>query len=236
MGRMDTLSLASILSLLGLGLLLGLEHALDADHVVAVSTLVSQTKSIKRSSLFGVFWGLGHTTTLFVVGLLILVFKLAIPPRLALSFEFLVGVMLVALGLDVLRKVWREDPHIHTPQHEDGVTHTHLHSHADDGGHHHQHRSFLVGLVHGLAGSSALMLLVLTTVDSVWLGVIFILVFGAGTIVGMLITSTLIALPFKWMTNFAGIDRILRLAAGVISVGLGVVIMIRIGFINGLFL
>jgi sulfite exporter TauE/SafE len=236
MGRMDTLSLASILSLLGLGLLLGLEHALDADHVVAVSTLVSQTKSIKRSSLFGVFWGLGHTTTLFVVGLLILVFKLAIPPRLALSFEFLVGVMLVALGLDVLRKVWREDPHIHTHQHEDGVTHTHLHSHADDGGHHHQHRSFLVGLVHGLAGSSALMLLVLTTVDSVWLGVIFILVFGAGTIVGMLITSTLIALPFKWMTNFAGIDRILRLAAGVISVGLGVVIMIRIGFINGLFL
>jgi len=214
MGRMDTLSLASILSLLGLGLLLGLEHALDADHVVAVSTLVSQTKSIKRSSLFGVFWGLGHTTTLFVVGLLILVFKLAIPPRLALSFEFLVGVMLVALGLDVLRKVWREDPHIHTHQHEDGVTHTHLHSHADDGGHHHQHRSFLVGLVHGLAGSSALMLLVLTTVDSVWLGVIFILVFGAGTIVGMLITSTLIALPFKWMTNFAGIDRILRLAAG----------------------
>ena len=144
--------------------------------------------------------------------------------------------MLVALGLDVLRKVWREDPHIHTHQHEDGVTHTHLHSHADDGGHHHQHRSFLVGLVHGLAGSSALMLLVLTTVDSVWLGVIFILVFGAGTIVGMLITSTLIALPFKWMTNFAGIDRILRLAAGVISVGLGVVIMIRIGFINGLFL
>ena len=236
MGRMDTLSLASILSLLGLGLLLGLEHALDADHVVAVSTLVSQTKSIKKSSLFGIFWGLGHTTTLFVVGLLILVFKLAIPPRLALSFEFLVGIMLVALGLDVLRKVWRDRSHIHTHQHEDGVTHTHLHSHADDGGHHHQHRSFLVGLVHGLAGSSALMLLVLTTVDSVWLGVIFILVFGAGTIVGMLITSTLIALPFKWMSNFAGIDRILRLAAGVISVGLGIVIMIRIGFINGLFL
>ncbi len=236
---MNEISIPALLSLLGLGLLLGLEHALDADHVVAVSTLVSQTKSVKRSSLFGIFWGMGHTTTLFLVGLVILIFKLAIPPRMALSFEFIVGMMLVLLGVDVLRKLLRGNVHIHQHEHEGGVTHSHFHSHADATApdhHHHHHRSFLVGLVHGLAGSSALMLLVLSTVDSVWAGILFILVFGLGTILGMLITSTLIALPFKWMSNFARMDGVLRLASGVISIGLGIIIMIRIGFIDGLFL
>lgn len=234
---MNATSIPALLSLLGLGLLLGLEHALDADHVVAVSTLVSQTKSVKRSSIFGIFWGMGHTTTLFLVGLVILIFKLTIPPRVALSFEFIVGIMLVLLGIDVLRKWMRGDVHSHPHEHEDGVTHTHLHAHthADATGHHH-HRSFLVGLVHGLAGSSALMLLVLSTVDNLWAGIFFILVFGLGTILGMLITSTLIALPFKWMSNFARMNSILRLASGVISIGLGIMIMIRIGFIDGLFL
>lgn len=233
-------------TLLSLGLVLGLEHALDADHVVAVSTLVSQTKSLRRSSIFGILWGMGHTTTLFVVGLVILLFKLTIPQKLALSFEFLVGIVLVLLGVDVLRKVLQGRVHLHPHTHPDGTTHVHLHAHdrphgephdqPEESAHHHHHRSFLVGLVHGLAGSSALMLLVLTTVESVWQGIFFILIFGVGSILGMMVTSTLIALPMKAVTNFARVDRGLRLAAGVISIVLGVLIMGRIGFVDGLFL
>ncbi len=229
-------------TLLSLGLVLGLEHALDADHVVAVSTLVSQTKSLKRSSLFGILWGMGHTTTLFVVGLVILLFKLTIPQKLALSFEFLVGIVLVLLGVDVLRKVVQGRVHLHPHTHPDGTTHVHLHAHdqpheqPEESAHHHHHRSFLVGLVHGLAGSSALMLLVLTTVESVWQGIFFILIFGVGSILGMMVTSTLIALPMKAVTNFARLDRGLRLAAGAISIVLGMLIMGRIGFVDGLFL
>ncbi len=225
-------------TLLSLGLVLGLEHALDADHVVAVSTLVSQTKSLKRSSIFGILWGMGHTTTLFVVGLVILLFKLTIPQKLALSFEFLVGIVLVLLGADVLRKVLQGRVHLHPHTHADGTTHVHLHAHSqpEELDHHHHHRSFLVGLVHGLAGSSALMLLVLTTVESVWQGIFFILIFGLGSILGMMVTSTLIALPMKAATNFARLDRGLRLAAGAISIVLGLLIMGRIGFVDGLFL
>lgn len=220
-------------TLLGLGFILGMKHALDADHVVAVSTIVSSTKSLKKSSLFGAIWGVGHTTTLFLVGLVILVFKLAIPARLALSFEFLVGIVLVILGLDVLRKVVRDEVHLHKHDHG-GTVHMHSHSHKGSSSHSHVHRPFIVGVVHGLAGSAALMLLVLTTVNSMFQGLAYLLIFGIGSIVGMLIVSGIIGLPFLLTTRFDRINSSVKILSGTISIVMGFIIMYEIGQIKGL--
>ena len=221
-------TLFSSLTLFGLGLVLGLQHALEADHVVAVSTLVSQTKSLKKSAVLGALWGLGHTLTLFIVGVGVLVFNLTIPDSLARLFEFFVGLLLTILGADLVRKVIRGEIHLHKHEHpEAGVVHTHLHSHSHSPIHHHTHRSFFVGLVHGLAGSGALVLLVLTTVQSVSEGVVFILVFGIGSILGMWLTSIIIALPFKFITRFERANSTLRVVAGIISIALGLMVMVE---------
>lgn len=222
-----------IITLLGLGFVLGLKHALDADHIVAVSTIVSQTGSLKKSSLFGAIWGIGHTTTLLIVGLIILGLKLAIPAWLALSFEFLVGIMLVVLGVDVLLKVRQDKLHVHKHVHE-GIKHTHVHSHKDSNIHNHVHRSFAVGMVHGLAGSATLMLLVLASANSLAQGVGYILVFGIGSILGMLIVSAIIGLPFVLTTKFETVHNRVRILAGSFSILLGSTIMYEISLLNGL--
>lgn len=212
------------ITLLALGFILGLKHALDADHVVAVSTIVSQAKSLKKSSLFGAIWGVGHTTTLFLVGSVILSFKLVVPDRTALSFEFLVGIVLVLLGIDVLRKVIKDKVHLHKHKHDD-IVHIHIHSHKKSIFHKHTHKSFMVGLAHGLAGSAALMLLVLTTVKSIFQGLLYILVFGVGSILGMLIISGIIGLPFVLTAKFDKIHNGVKILAGTISIALGFIIM-----------
>lgn len=223
-----------LITLFGLGFVLGLKHALDADHVVAVSTIVSQTKSLKKSLLAGAIWGVGHTITLLLVGLIILIFKLTIPDKLALSFELIVGVVLVVLGVDVLRKVIKEKVHLHEHQHGSSV-HTHLHPHKESWSHDHTHRSFVVGMIHGLAGSATLMLLVLTTVRSVFQGLLYILIFGIGSIIGMLIVSGIIGFPFLLLAKFGKINNSVKILAGTISIVLGFTIMYKIGFVNGLF-
>lgn len=222
---------SQLIGLLSLGFVLGLQHALDADHVVAVTTQVSETKSLKKSSLLGALWGLGHTTTLLVTGALVLIFKWSIPDTLALSLEFLVGVLLVILGIDVLRKIRQSKAHIHTHEHEGRVVHDHLHSHKMQTSHNHTHRSFFIGLIHGLAGSAALMLLVLATVASIFEGLLFILFFGVGTILGMLVTSTIIAIPFKFAANINRLNKIIRTCVGVTSIILGFVVMYKTSFI-----
>lgn len=222
-----------LITLFGLGFVLGLKHALDADHVVAVSTIVSQTKSLKKSLLTGVIWGVGHTITLLLVGLVILIFKLTIPDKLALSFELIVGVVLVVLGVDVLRKVIKEKVHMHEHQHG-GSVHTHLHPHKESWSHDHIHRSFIVGMIHGLAGSATLMLLVLTTVRSIFQGLLYILIFGVGSIIGMLIVSGIIGFPFLLLAKFSKINNSVKILAGTISIVLGFTIMYKIGFVNGL--
>lgn len=222
-----------LITLFGLGFVLGLKHALDADHVVAVSTIVSQTKSLKKSLLAGAIWGVGHTITLLLVGLVILIFKLTIPDKLALSFELIVGVVLVVLGVDVLRKVIKEKVHLHEHQHGSSV-HTHLHPHKESWSHDHTHRSFVVGMIHGLAGSATLMLLVLTTVRSVFQGLLYILIFGVGSIIGMLIVSGIIGFPFLLLAKFGKINNSVKILAGTISIVLGFTIMYKIGFVNGL--
>ncbi len=209
------------ISLLGIGFLLGLKHALDADHIAAVSTMISQTKDLKKSFSLGALWGLGHTATLFLVGTVILGWKLVIPEKLVWSFEILVGIVLIALGLDVLYQIRKRKLHIHEHSHGDKQTHVHLHSHEFSESHHHAHRSFGLGLLHGLAGSGALTLLVLATAPGLWQGLLFIGVFGAGSILGMLLASTIISLPFLVTANFAKLNYVVQTTAGIASIAVG---------------
>ena len=213
------------LALLGLGLLLGFKHALDADHIVAVSTIVSRTKSLKKSSIFGALWGAGHTTTLFLSGLLILILKISIPTKIALFFEGFIGVVLVFMGLDVLKNLRQQDSHEHIHSHN---SINHIHKHDQFGLHHHHKRSFIIGMIHGLAGSATLMLLVLATVKSTIQGLLFILIFGIGSTVGMFLTSAVIGLPFVLTTKFKKINKIVKLLAGIISILLGITIVLEI--------
>jgi sulfite exporter TauE/SafE len=231
--KMDT----SLLAAFGLGLLLGIQHALDPDHLIAVSTIVSEHKSFKWASLIGAFWGLGHTTTLFIVGLLVIGLRLTIPPRLGEGLELLVAAMLVILGLNVLRKTFgAERVHLHTHSHNP-VTHTHFHAHenpAQDHAHVHafkaMRRPFIVGMVHGLAGSAALMLFVLSTIESPLGGLFYIVIFGLGSVGGMLLLSGIISLPFILTAQrFTLMNRWIRVFAGVASVTFGIYLAWEIG-------
>ncbi len=143
---------SALLPALFFGLLLGVKHALDADHVVAVTAIVSRTNSLLRSMLVGMNWGIRHTLTLFTVGLGVLVFKLTIPTKMALSMEFVVGFILVLLGVPIIKQLSVNRAHIHLHQHSDEY-HLHTHSHCESSSHSHQHtkRPLLVGMVHGFA-------------------------------------------------------------------------------------
>lgn len=231
----------TLLTTLSMGFLLGLVHALEADHVISVTTIVSQHRTLGRASLAGVFWGLGHTTTLLLVGLLVIVFKITIAQPVALFLEFAVGVVLVALGVSVVKGYITGKVHAHAHQHH-GVTHLHFHSHAGREDHDHEHwaahhgRSLLVGMVHGLAGSAALMLLVLATIPTPLWGLLYILVFGAGSILGMVCVSTAIGLPFLiTVESHAPIHRWLRMGTGLASIAYGFFILTNVGFVQGLF-
>lgn len=191
---------------LGLGFTLGLRHALDADHIAAVSTLVSESRSVWRSSLVGTSWGLGHTAALMAAGIAVIGLKLTIPPSVARSMETGVAVMLILLGARAVHTAlrgWTIHRHAHS---HDGSAHVHFHVHhpGADNAHQHKHvlafgaRPFLVGLVHGLAGSAGLMILILSTITSVLAGFAYIIVFGLGSTAGMLLMSSLISLPFVW--------------------------------------
>ncbi len=223
---------AAVFALLGSGFILGLKHALDADHVAVVSTMVSQTNNMKKSSMLGVLWGLGHTTTLLIVGLAVLLLQITIPPRAALMAEFIVGLVVVIFGIDLLRKIISGTLHAHRHAHN-GIVHTHLHSHEKQDAHRHSHRAFAVGALHGLAGSAALTLLVLTTVQSTFQGIAFILIFGFGSILSMLIASTAIGLPFLLTKRFAKLKTTVQTLAGTISIAIGLMILIQIGLGRG---
>ena len=226
-----------------LGLILGVKHALDADHVIAVSAIVSEYRSLKWASLIGAFWGLGHTTTLFIVGLLVIGLRLTIPMRVAMGMEFLVAVMLVFLGTRILWHSFQSEKiHSHTHNHSP-EEHKHLHLHgAVEETHSHFHafasmrRPFFVGMVHGLAGSAGLMLLVLTTIPSAFAGLAYIVIFGLGSVGGMLALSSMIGLPFiVTARRFSFFNRWMRVIAGGASVVFGLYLGWEIGFDQGLF-
>ena len=224
------MSNGTLIGLLGLGLILGLRHALDPDHIAAVSTIVSESRSVRRSSLIGTCWGLGHTMSLLIAGVLVIALKIQISDRAALWMEFAVALMLILLGLKaILRSLrgWRIHVHRHT---HDGRSHSHMHLHRPSEEHAHQHRHlirsgarpFLVGMVHGMAGSAALMILVLATIPSAVAGLIYIAVFGLGSVGGMLIMSSLISLPFiLTRKRFNVLSQGLQVAVGLFSLSFG---------------
>ena len=227
------------LSVLGFGFILGLKHALDPDHMVAVSTIVSESKSVKRSSLVGTFWGLGHTASLLLAGIIVIALKVQISDRVALWMEFTVALMLILLGVKAIIKPlrrWKLHRHSHT---HDGSTHTHIHLHRSGEEQRHQHshlidigvRTVLVGMVHGMAGSAAVTLLVLTTIPSAVAGLIYIIVFGLGSVGGMLIMSSLIGLPFVLTPKrFNIFNEGLQAAVGLFSFSFGLFLVWHYGF------
>lgn len=237
-----SLTAAGVTALLGLGLILGLKHATDVDHIVAVSTIVSEHRSVWRSAIVGGLWGAGHTAALLVVGLGLLVFRLPLPSVVATGFEFGVALMIIALGVLTVARVLRKraDVHIHRHAH-DGESHVHIHfheqgtehgspAHADSIPASHSHKisrlglkPLLVGAMHGLAGSAGLTLLVLTQIKSVGLGMLYLGVFGLGSTLGMLLMSSLIGLPFVFSgKRFSNINQGLQAVAGCLSIVFGV--------------
>jgi len=227
-----------VTSILFLGLLIGMRHALEADHVAAVASLAANTQSVRQTVRIGAVWGVGHTMTLFLLGGLVLWFDTAIPERLAQGLEFAVGVMLVLLGLDVLRRVLSHRIHFHLHRHTDGHTHFHAHSHHgerephDAGAHHHTHpqrfpvRALMVGMMHGMAGTAALLLLALHTAQSTFQGILYILVFGAGSIIGMALLSLAIAIPLRHSArSLAWTHNGLQTGIGILTVSLGCLVM-----------
>jgi ABC-type nickel/cobalt efflux system permease component RcnA len=214
---------------LALGFGLGLKHALDADHVVAVSTIVGRERSVWGAALLGAIWGIGHTTSLFLAAVAVVALRFTISPVVASSMELCVGVMLMFLGADLLRRVLRGELRAHSHAHEhDGTVHVHLHVHAHPApaGHHWHHgrgvRPFCVGIVHGLAGSAALTLFVLGTISSPAAALLSVLLFGAGTIAGMLLVSTVLSLPLALAARLPELIHRIQLAAGVGSFAFGV--------------
>jgi ABC-type nickel/cobalt efflux system permease component RcnA len=246
-----------------LGLLLGIQHATDADHVVAVATIVSRTRRFGAGALIGAFWGLGHTVTIVAVGATIILFQMTVTPTIGLSMELAVAVMLMGLGALRIARALRgagdvPPEHLAEPHRHDAAPAFHSHAHAHGAlVHRHPHvhpparlaeavrgagiggaiRSALVGVVHGLAGSAAVALLALGTIRDPYLAVGYLLVFGAGTIVGMTAITALIALPFAASARrFGRWQRALAMGTGVVSLGFGTFLAVRIGFVDGLFL
>jgi hypothetical protein len=230
------------LTILALGLLLGLKHAFDSDHLIAVSTIVSRERSPWRSLWIGMFWGIGHTVTLLAVGVLVLGMKTQVPPPIGLSLECFVGIVLLGLGVSTLYDCWKKRLHAHLHVHE-GSAHSHFHVHAATPAHQHTHlirvgmKPLLLGMVHGLAGSAALMLLVLTTIPSPALGLFYIGIFGCGSVVGMGLISLLMGIFFSLATDrLHGLNQGMRVAVGALSTVFGAWMIVEIGFIQGLFL
>jgi hypothetical protein len=255
----------NFLSIIAVGFFLGMRHATDPDHVIAVTTIVSRQRNLLKAAMTGIFWGVGHTLTIFVVGTIIILFDVVIPARIGLSMELSVGLMLIVLGVMNIASFLRS-AHAMTPQ-DSAVIHQHPHSHGDYvHSHAHGHtpethlhssnqtpltwldrlfgkiglyqqlRPLVVGVVHGLAGSAAVALLILTTIRNPRWAIAYLLVFGAGTVGGMMLITMSIASAF----NFFGkkherFSQRLGLASGLVSLGFGVVLAYQIGVANGLF-
>lgn len=218
--------------ILGLGFLLGMQHALEADHIAAVSSIAARRSNVRDIIRHGLTWGLGHTITLFVFAGTAILLGHVIPEHIAGSLETAVGIMLVGLGAHVLWRLWRDRVHFHQHRHSDGTAHLHIHSHGTDSVphqnscHDHEHgfrwRSLLVGLMHGMAGSAALLVLVASQFANPLHALLYILLFGIGSMLGMGALSAVIAVPLavsaRWLT---WANRGLQAVVGIVTIAIG---------------
>ncbi len=226
-------------SLLLIGLLIGMRHALEADHVAAVASLVSQKQSLAHTVKQGAAWGLGHTMTLFLFGSVVIFMDTVLPEHLAKGLETAVGLMLVLLGADVLRRVILDKVHFHGHRHRNGDCHIHAHSHAGESlaqhnaaRHDHEHsrgfplRALMVGLMHGMAGSAAVILLTLEMVMSPLQGMLYILTFGIGSMLGMALLSVIISIPMRLSAKrLTWAHNTFQVLVGALTIGLGVLVL-----------
>lgn len=248
--------LISLFAILGIGFVLGIRHATDPDHVIAVSTIVTREQKLSRAAGIGVAWGIGHTITIFAVGSILILFRVTLPPRLGLSMELAVGLMLIFLGIRNLRATFflPVKPHSHS--------HPHYHAHGDyihahDDAHNHASeptpvsrldrvfgrlpfynalRPLAIGVVHGLAGSAAIALLVLSTIQTPAWALAYLVIFGVGTVLGMVLITLAMASTFSFgQKRFARVGQHFGVAAGLISLVFGIFVTYQIGFSAGLF-
>jgi hypothetical protein len=214
----------SLLSILALGLFLGIRHATDADHVVAVSTMVAQRQNTRAALRLGALWGLGHGLTILLVGGAIILLGVVVPPRVGLLLELGVALMLITLGGLNLRAARAASNAAHA---------AHDHDHAQRA---RRFRSFVIGVVHGLAGSAAVALLVLSTLRDPWWAFLYLGLFGVGTVAGMMILTTAMSFPIAAAARrFGHMERWLGSVTGALSVAFGIFLFYQIGFVDGLF-
>lgn len=224
------------------GFLIGLQHALEADHIAAVASLASGKTGVRRIARHGVIWGLGHALTLAVFGGAVYALKLKLDGTLANGLEFVVGVMLVALGARVLYRLWRDRVHFHVHRHQAGTAHFHAHSHLGDVADHRRSKhlhfhpegswksSLSVGMMHGIAGSAVLVALTASTASSATTGLMFMALFGLGSVLGMVALSAVIAVPLTLTAKtLTWANRSLQLIAGTMAMGFGLMIMVQTG-------
>jgi ABC-type nickel/cobalt efflux system permease component RcnA len=245
-----SLASAGILALLVMGLVFGLKHATEVDHVVAVTTIVSQNRNLLRSAMVGALWGVGHTAALLTTGIVVLFLRVTIPETVSNWLEFGVAVMILGLGTSALWRALRKRAEVHLHQHShDDISHVHVHFHEPSTRHDesealaHNHsvsaaglKPVLIGTMHGLAGSGPLTLLVLTQIGSPWIGLLYLSLFGIGAILGMLLMSGLVGLPFVLTSrSLSGLHQRLQTSAAVVSIAFGVWYMHHTGFASGLF-
>jgi hypothetical protein len=254
----------SLLTILIVGFFLGMRHATDPDHVIAVSTIVTRQKGIAQAGIVGALWGLGHTFTIFVVGAAIILFKVAIPPRLGLSMEFAVGLMLILLGVLNLTGILgslqqgltlragvlginpsSECSGTSSPR-ESCLTTDQWQNSAEQlpkrdkifpsFGFYNVFRPIVIGIIHGLAGSAAVALLVMATIANPWWATAYLLLFGVGTIAGMMLITSFITVTLTYSTQrFSFWNRSISVASGLLSMGFGIFISYKMGIVYGLF-
>jgi High-affinity nickel-transport protein len=265
-GSIDCIQGGKVLSfaaVLALGFFLGMRHATDPDHVVAITTIVTKQQGIAKAGVIGALWGLGHTFTIFVVGAAIILFRVTISPRIGLSMEFAVAAMLILLGVLNLTGTLRwlqerftpgpqvpnaanilSDRSTKTPSCDSTVPtrpesfepKNRLDQMLRTVGLYNLLRPLAIGIVHGLAGSAAVAILVMTTIRDPWWAITYLLIFGIGTIAGMMIITAVIAMPFAFTAKrFSGWNRGIAVASGLLSLGFGLFLSYQIGFVDGLF-
>jgi ABC-type nickel/cobalt efflux system permease component RcnA len=257
--------MTQLLAVAGFGFLLGLRHATDADHVIAITTILNRSRRFLHATVIGALWGLGHTVTVVVVGVAIIVFNVVIPEPVELAMEFAVAMMLILLGvLTLTGAMQRVTTRLTPPAPMHGHDHEHLHAHDDEALHPHAHahlhghgtdpklaphvglveqfgwfqllRPMVVGLVHGMAGSAAVALLVLATITETVPALIYLLIFCLGVAVGMAVLTTVIGLPFiASRARAQHINRWLTMGAGTLSLAFGLYMAYEIGIVEGLF-